>query len=375
MAKQAAERERRDPYSLRQLLAMPELLEPPVEVIPSLAYENSTTLLSAREKCGKSTLLGQACAALSVGGEFFGKRLERSTVLWYAVDEPLGDAVRRFQRYGADPDGITIQAERPTAADMLSEIGASDAGLVVVDTLSRLWRGHIESANNNDQMAEFLWPYIEAARETGVALVLLYHTSKGGREYRGGIELGASVDIPLTLRRQGQKYSADADDGFDADYEDDSRDDGRRLLVGKGRNIDVKLRLGFDGDRYALGDGPAPLRSRILAELAHDAASSNVLAEILTARKERVQAEIRDLRTEGLVETRGAGSRQLYQLTPLGGVAERHGRAGTGPEPVAGVQSRPVMPAGTGAEPVGNRSGTDTGSRESAPLTFSGTGR
>lgn len=351
-----AARERTAPRSLRQLLNTPGLLEPPTEVIPSLAYEDSTTLLSAREKCGKSTLVGQACAALSVGGEFFGKKLERSSSLWYAVDEPLGDTVRRFQKYGADPDAITIQTERPSAEDLLSEIGQSGARLVVVDTLSRLWRGRIESANNNDQVAEFVWPYIEAARETGVALVLLYHTSKAGREYRGGVELGAAVDIPLTLRRQGQKYSADADDGFDADYDDDSRDDGRRLLSGQGRNIDVRLRLGFDGERYVPADSPTPLRSRILAELEHEAASATALAEILTTRKDRVLAEIRDLRTEGMIEPRGIGSRQLYQLTPLGTDAGRHGR--------------PVGRAGTGAEPVGNRNGNrngSTGSGENDP--------
>ncbi|CAN5706008.1 hypothetical protein BH23GEM1_BH23GEM1_00530 [soil metagenome] len=317
-SRRANARQRPAPFTLRELYDKPELLAPSKAVIPSIAYEDRTTLLSSREKCGKSTLLGQACAAGSKGGEFFGQQLQPFRTLWYAIDEPVSDTVRRFQLYGADPDAITVQPERPTASEMRAEIDAAGAGVAVIDALSRLWRGRLDSANNNDAVADFLWPYIEAAREAGVALVLLYHTSKAGREYRGGIELGACVDLPITLRKQGQKQPADADDGFDADYADDSRDDGRRLLVGRGRNVDVKIRLAFDGERYALGDSPMPLRARILAELAHDPGSANALADMLNARKDRVLAEIRDLRAEGLVEQRGTGARQLYHLSPLG---------------------------------------------------------
>ncbi|MEX1187506.1 MAG: AAA family ATPase [Gemmatimonadaceae bacterium] len=315
-------RARPAPFMLGELYAMPELLIPPRAIIPWLAYDASTTLISAREKTGKSTLLGQAIAAGSSGTEFLGQVLDPFRTLWYAIDEPVSDTVRRFQRYGADPGAVTVQPERPTAEEMRAEIEAARADVCVVDTLSRLWRGRIDSANNNDAVADFLWPYIEAVRETGAALILQYHTTKAGREYRGGIELGACVDLPITLRRQGQKQPTDTDDGFDADYDDDSRDDGRRLLIGRGRNVDVKLRLAFDGDRYALGDSPMPLRSRILAELEHEAASATALAELLTTRKDRVLAELRDLRAQGLVQARGAGSRQLYELTRKQGATD-----------------------------------------------------
>lgn len=314
MRERSNARVRPAPFTLRDLYAMPELLVPPTAIIPWIAYDASTTLISAREKTGKSTLVGQAIAAGSNGTEFLGQTVGPFRTLWYAIDEPMSDTVRRFQTNSANPLAVTVQPERPTAVEMRREIEDACADVCVVDTLSRLWRGRIDSANNNDAVADFLWPYIEAARETGAALILLYHTTKAGREYRGGIELGACVDLPITLRRQGQSQPADADDGFDADYDDDSRDDGRRLLVGRGRNVDVKLRLAFDGDQYVLGDSPMPLRSRILAELEHEAASANSLAEILTTRKDRVLSELRDLCAQGSVQKRGTGSRQLYEL-------------------------------------------------------------
>src|SRR5215218_2310626 len=88
-------------HRLEDLLARPELLEPPPVVLPRLAWAGRVTLLASPEKTGKSTLVGQAVAAKAQGKDFLGEPTERGSTLWLALDEPLNDVVRRFVRYGA----------------------------------------------------------------------------------------------------------------------------------------------------------------------------------------------------------------------------------------------------------------------------------
>ena len=70
-------------YQLRDLLQRPELLHPPPVVVPRLAWEGRITLLAAPEKPGKSTLLGQAVAAVAQGHDFLGDPpVEQGVTLW-----------------------------------------------------------------------------------------------------------------------------------------------------------------------------------------------------------------------------------------------------------------------------------------------------
>lgn len=306
------------PYTLRELYARPELLKPPRTVIPGIAYAGRVTLLSSREKLGKSSLTGQGAAALSRGAEFLSELLPVGNTLCYSLDEPLADTVRRLKQHGADEDRIRIQPERPSPEDLRREVESERTDLAVIDTLTELWSGRIESRNNNEQLAVFLRPYVRVARDTGIALVFLYHTRKAGDEYSGGVQLGAAVDLPLTLRRPSSQI--DQSNVPATDYDDDPADDGKRTLRGTGRGVKVSLRLAFDGTRYALGDSPLPLRQRIVRELSLDPASGNVLTEQLRVRKQTVVDELRKMRAEGLVTTRGSARSAIYELTVIGSV-------------------------------------------------------
>jgi hypothetical protein len=319
------------PFTMRQLLENPAILTPPPAFIPNLAWAGRVTLASAREKAGKSTLFGQGCAAYSQGGDFFGERLEAGRVLWYAIDEDASDAVRRFDHFGADPDSISIQCERPTALQMDDEIVSTGATVVVVDTLAQLLSGLVTSWRQPEELTPLLDSFARVARKRQVALVLLHHTIKAGTEYRDSTAIGAAVDVVLTLRQPSLKSEADG-----AEWDTVNSDDGRRLLEGKGRgNIKVKLRLAFDGSRYALGSSPMPLRSRVLLELSKDSLSGNALAAALGVKKETVLAEVRNLRAEGLTCSRGQGSKSLFELTPKGIAA-----IGPVPAPIPYTESR-----------------------------------
>jgi len=68
-----AEPDRNAPRSLAEILADPDVIRPPVALVPRMAWTGRVTLLAAREKIGKSTLAGAAVAALSSGVRFMGE--------------------------------------------------------------------------------------------------------------------------------------------------------------------------------------------------------------------------------------------------------------------------------------------------------------
>ena len=73
--------------TLAQLLEDPDALKPPEAMVPRLGYRGRTTLLFAREKAGKSTLMTAGAAALTGGVDFLGERCSPRSVLW--VSDPL----------------------------------------------------------------------------------------------------------------------------------------------------------------------------------------------------------------------------------------------------------------------------------------------
>ena len=86
--------------SLGDLLADPSLLVEPEILIPFLAVTNRTTLLSGREKSGKSTLTAQLVADATRGRDVLGMPIPvPRSVLWYSIDEPLGDIIHGNQTF------------------------------------------------------------------------------------------------------------------------------------------------------------------------------------------------------------------------------------------------------------------------------------
>jgi len=305
---------REAPYSLREMLDNPQILIPPKALIPHLAWPGRATLISGREKSGKSTLVGQGVAASTRGGEFLGEQLQPAVTLWYGIDEDIGDTVRRVSAFNADPDALFIQPERPSASQMEAEIRDTGADIVVIDVLPELYSGLITSARSSDDILPFLRPYVNVARDTGIALVFLHHTVKNGVEYRDSTAIGGVVDVVLTLRQRGIRTEADGEE-----WDAGTADDGRRLLDGKGRGgINVKLRLAFDGVSYSVGSAPMPPRARILSELSRGEASGSTLASALKVQKGTVLTELRDLHSDGLVVKRGTGPKTVYEISASG---------------------------------------------------------
>lgn len=284
--------------------------------------------------------------------------MDRLTTLWYAIDEPVADTVRRFAILGGDPDRIIINDAPRNVADLVAAFGRDveafpGAGSLVVDTFSRVLANTGIDPNSSREVEPVVARIVDFIHSRNVAAILLYHTGKAGREYRGSTAIGASVDDILTLRRRGQ----DDEDDFD----DESNDDGRRLLVQEGRNLRGRVHLACVGGVYRIFDDAHPPRERILEALnEHGSAGSRTeLVRFAGVQKKKGLTAIAELIAEGRIVEKGTG-RLVVGSDSSARFPERRTdmepRTGTAslPSAVAGSRSRNPLPTetGTGADGV-----------------------
>jgi hypothetical protein len=234
-------RERCAHLLLSDLLAQPELLEPPAVILPHLAWEGRVSLLASEEKLGKSTLAGQAVAHLVRGAGFLNGLAPARAVLWLALDEPLPDLVRRLHRFGAR-SAVAIMTERPSALVLQQIAEELGAGLIVVDTLSEFADGLVEDQNAAEQWTAPLRLLRSVAQTTGAGVLLLHHTNRSTGKYRGSSQIGAGVDAILEMAA-------------------DSADPMVRVVKSRGRVCLETFRLRYSEEHgYELEGGELPNR-------------------------------------------------------------------------------------------------------------------
>jgi bifunctional DNA primase/polymerase-like protein/AAA domain-containing protein len=187
-------------YMLRELMARPELLAPPKVIIPKLAWVGQKTILSSREKIGKTTLLYAGIAAATRGDDFLGEpttRIERALIL---TEEALAHPTRRAGALmHADPDRVRIVPMGMNPRAQLKEaVLRWRPDFVLVDTLYRY-------SGVEDENASGVWHPIFAEFDVltrrGITLVIAVHAIKGSKDgkYRGSSALGGFVDVILEM--------------------------------------------------------------------------------------------------------------------------------------------------------------------------------
>lgn len=292
-------------FSLAELLRDPTLTERPQALIPRLAWRGRTTLLSGREKAGKSTLIASLVARKSHGDPIFGEPTRQARTMWVA-EEHIGDVARRFADMGADPEWIAVveapaegsSVERVTAIHQAAAAGSYD--VIVIDTLATLLAG-LRSWDDAAQVATVMMPLVQVARDLDVALVLNAHASKSGNSYRGSTELSARVDV-----------IAEMDEGTEAKP--------------RHRKINVKGRLGmdaftvvFDGRDFELSTGgELPIEMRVQEFVIQNPGCSqrDILAKVKGERAAEMKSAIDRLVANAKIEKAGKPTR--YSFFPAG---------------------------------------------------------
>ena len=185
-------------HLLSELLLRPELLTTPTPAIPYLAWPGLKTLLSAREKTGKSTLALAGAAAASRGASFLAEQTTSKTVLW-VTEEPLGVVVRRASAMSAEPARFIVLPMGSNPSEELQQaVQRWTPEIVVIDTLYRY--AGVEDENDAAGWLPVFTRLDEITRGNAALLLLVHATkaSKGG-EYRGSSAIGGHVDLILSM--------------------------------------------------------------------------------------------------------------------------------------------------------------------------------
>ena len=192
-------------FYLSEILKDPDMLKPPESVVHGLAWEGRSTMLAAREKGGKSTLVGAAAAAVSAGSPFLGQPTEEGMVLWISLEEHMSEIARRFMQFGANPENIVVANAFPDAAKDIPGV-IYEPDLVVWDTLGALADVFFDrpiEPNDSARWTRVVRWMTSLTRELETSSVILHHARKSDGRYRDSTAIGANVDVILEMFGEG----------------------------------------------------------------------------------------------------------------------------------------------------------------------------
>lgn len=169
------------------------------------------SLLVAKPKAGKSTMLRALALRVSRGEPFLGFSTSPGPVLYLALEEKRSEVRRHFERMGARPDDpvYVYIAPSPEKGLPLLRWAAEQYRpvLILVDPLFKLVR--VADGNDYAQMTAALEPLLTLARETDAHVIAAHHLGKaerqGGDSILGSTAIFAAVDTVLLLKRA-EKY-------------------------------------------------------------------------------------------------------------------------------------------------------------------------
>lgn len=323
---------------LQDLRRDPNMLRLPRVVMPRLAFEGRCTLLSAREKLGKSTLVGQGVASVRRGTAFLDGEALQGTVLYFCLDEPLNDLVFRLESFGAI-DGVAIADFVPTPTELRAMLAEVQPVLMVIDALIDFAGPVVQDVRDAMQWNEVLNPLRAIAAEFNVAQIWVHHAVRDGTRYADSRALGAKADILVHL-------------------EESPDDPNERLITTRGRNVPAHLRryrLVYTQGRYELAGAELPISTRVYDAIVRDpGVTKRRLRELVNGRNGAIDEAIADLIGRGLIVNRGGGRSNAYTASnvPRDSCAEP-GR-GTGSGHIAGDA---VSDCGATSGTVGAQSG------------------
>jgi hypothetical protein len=335
--------------SAADLASRPELLVPPDPTIPALAWKGRVTLLAGREKAGKSTLLSAGLSAYSRGLPFLGDPTPGGRALYWSADrEAFADWLTRLRRFGADLSKIDLLLRPPLSFEEVAEC-VPGYGVLVVDTLASASTS-VEEASSSVEWLRVLLPYVDLARRTGVAVVLLHHASKLTGKYRDSTAIGATVDVIIEMAR-----------GADPDTRD------LETIARFPAPATRAVRLAGAADRAwieAVGAMRPQTDARLLKAV-EDAPglSGEQYRKLVKARKDEVLDGLKRLEHDGAIRNDGTPNRPVWVRAalavppvPIGSGDRTSGDRFPVPIPLGGEPDRTAAGPGVGGVGDGNRS-------------------
>jgi RecA-family ATPase len=170
------------------------------------APSGGLVMMCAPPKTGKSTHAYHLARAVAAGEPFAGQPTTQGSVLILALEERRQDVANRLRALGAGPNVYVHSG--PLRSDAVPEIATfvlqQRVNLIIVDTLPRFWM--LDNENDAAKVGAAMTHILALARDTGAAVLLLYHLRKSpgqdGADIRGSGDIFAHVDVALIMRRR-----------------------------------------------------------------------------------------------------------------------------------------------------------------------------
>lgn len=199
---------------------------------PPMLPRAALTALYAPGGDGKSLVALALAAAIAHGEELAGIECEQGATVYLDAENGEHEIHRRVHTLGLPASGVQVADAsrldlRRDIADVEGVVRERTPDLLVLDSFRSLTPGMDE--NDTGQTARALDPLRRLAHDSRTSILLIHHSNKAGKDYRGASSIRDSVDVLWHLGRQ--------------DGDPDTR---RRFLH------NVKMRVAPDGERLWL---------------------------------------------------------------------------------------------------------------------------
>ena len=334
-------------WPLGELLAHPAALKAPDVVIPRLAWRERVTLLSAREKVGKSTIMAHGAAKVSCGLPFLGTATAPAVVLWVYYEGHHADVARTLADAGAERTRVVVARGQPGAfAPLLALIRDVQPVVTIIDTLASFAAGSLVTEfSKAEQWTPVMNRFTRAAQELHTAFVLIHHDKKSGG-YADSRAIGAGADMLLNIPGEPGDPSP------------------RRQITGVGRWSYTGCTVRLEQGEFVLDDEGTPsIELEVLDVIRkHPGCSKRAVREATGRAREETDKAIARLLSQQIIENRERGGTHAYYVasatlsaTPVASVAGLGGQ---------GLTPSPATRVAGGAPPLGGATATLGGDSE-----------
>ena len=202
---------------------------PPQFVIEGLLEHRGFTAMIGPPGVGKSGIVLDMAACISLGKPWLGRKTMRQPVL-YLPGEGLSGAVQRLLAWESAHDldvgddllvgdsVIQVAASNEAWAAVVMRMIQYNVGLVIIDTFARASVGLEE--NSATDVGKAIAKFDQVRKATGAGILVVHHTTKAGTSGRGSSALNGALDTELLIS-----------DGNWWDDQNDGPPPGRPLLV------------------------------------------------------------------------------------------------------------------------------------------------
>jgi predicted ATP-dependent serine protease len=188
-------------------------------VVEGLLPAGGLSLIGAKPKVGKSTLVRVLAHAVASGTPFLGRQTTRGSVLYVSIEERRDDVRRHFAQLGntghpdllvhvgpvpGNPKGSGREAlRRHRMAWLTAEIARFQPSFVGIDTWGRFVA--LRDSNDYSEVTEASEALIDLAHQSGAHFAFTHHARKQDAELIdalvGSTGIVGAVDTVLLLRR------------------------------------------------------------------------------------------------------------------------------------------------------------------------------